>query len=424
MDRVARPLPGLLPRPPAARRGLRLARSSRLRRLLPLPLLLIAMSLSGCGGSGSGDESGVSNTPPLVAPPPAPAATPAPIAPVAVTVEEVTAQLEAPWSLVFLPDGSMLVTEKPGRLRRVDAAGRLSPPLAGVPAVHAVGQGGLLDVALSPAFDSDRMIYFTFAEPDAGGNSRAAVARAVLGESAISGVEVIYRQTPSLPSSLQYGARLVFDRDGHLYVTFGDRRLVDGVQDLTTTLGKVVRIFPDGRIPPDNPVFAQPGAVPGIWSYGHRNPQGAALNPLTGELWLSEHGPQGGDEINRVLSGRNYGWPRITYGRDYDTGLPLGEGTTAPGVEPPLHYWVPVSIAPAGMDFYTGDKLPGWQGSLLVGALAGQMLVQLSLQGDSVVGETRHLQTLGERFRAVRQGPDGYPYLLTDSGRLLRVVPR
>ena len=428
MGEAAGQVPTSLSRQAAWQPELRPAHCPRWRRLLPVPLLLIAAGLSGCGGSGSGDASAVSNTPPLEAPPSDPAATPAPApapaAAVEVTVQEVAAQLEAPWSLVFLPDGSMLVTEKPGRLRRVDAAGRVSAPLAGVPAVYAVGQGGLLDVALGPTFETDRRIYFTFAEADAGGTSRAAVARAVLGESAISDVEVIYRQTPSLPSSLQYGSRLVFDREGHLYVTLGDRRLEQGAQDLATTQGKVVRIFPDGSIPPDNPVFAQPGAVPGIFSYGHRNPQGAALNPITGELWLSEHGPRGGDEINRVLPGRNYGWPRITYGRDYDTGAPLGEGTTAPGVEPPVHYWVPVSIAPAGMDFYTGDKLPGWQGSLLVGALAGQMLVKLSLQGDTVVGETRHLQSLGERFRAVRQGPDGYPYLLTDSGRLLRVVPR
>jgi aldose sugar dehydrogenase len=215
----------------------------------------------------------------------------------------------------------------------------------------------------------------------------------------------------------------VFDREGYLFVTFGDRGFPEGAQDLATTQGKVVRILPDGSIPPDNPVLG-PGAVPGIWSYGHRNPQGAALNPLTGEVWLSEHGPRGGDEINRILPGRDYGWPRITYGRDYETGVPFGEGTTAPDVEPPLHYWVPVSIAPAGMDFYTGDKLPGWQGSLLVGALAGQMLAQLGLQGDSVVDETRHLAEIGERIRAVRQGPDGHPYLLTDSGRLLRVVAR
>jgi aldose sugar dehydrogenase len=398
--------------------------------LLRLPALLMALTLAACGGSDSGDASAVANTPPLQSPSPDPLAPPAPVPgdpapvpPVAVTVEEVNGQLDAPWSLAFLPDGSMLVTERRGSLRRIDAAGQLSPPLAGVPPVQAAGQGGLLDVVLSPGFDSDRTIFFTFAEPDAGGNSRAAVARAVLGDDAISGVQVIYRQTPSLPTSMHYGSRLVFDREGYLFVTFGDRGFPEGAQDLASTQGKVVRILPDGSIPPDNPVLG-PGAVPGIWSYGHRNPQGAALNPLTGEVWLSEHGPRGGDEINRILPGRDYGWPRITYGRDYETGVPFGEGTTAPDVEPPLHYWVPVSIAPAGMAFYTGDKLPGWQGSLLVGALAGQMLVQLGLQGDAVVDETRHLAELGERIRAVRQGPDGHPYLLTDSGRLLRVVAR
>ena len=210
---------------------------------------------------------------------------------------------------------------------------------------------------------------------------------------------------------------------GILYVTLGERGEQDRAQDLSTTQGKVVRIRPDGSIPSDNPVFPQAGTVPGIWSYGHRNPQGAALNPATGELWVGEHGPRGGDEINRIVKGANYGWPRITYGRDYGTAQPLGEGTTAPDVEAPLHIWVPISVAPAGMLFYTGDKLPGWQGALLVGTLAGQRLARLALDGNAVVGETQHLQSLGERIRDVRQGPDGYPYLLTDSGRLLRVVP-
>jgi glucose/arabinose dehydrogenase len=341
-----------------------------------------------------------------------------------VTVEQVAAGLSAPWSLVFLPDGSMLVTERRGSLRRVDPTGQVSAPLGGVPAVDAVGQGGLLDVVLSPGFGVDRTIFFTFSEPDGVDGSRTAVARAVLGDTVISDVQVIYRQTPSRPGSIHYGSRLVFDREGYLFVTLGERGEPDRAQDLATTQGKVVRIRPDGSIPPDNPVFPQQAAVPGIWSYGHRNPQGAALNPATGMVWLSEHGPQGGDEVNRILPGRNYGWPRITHGRDYATGVPFGEGTTAPDVEPPLHYWVPVSIAPAGIAFYTGDKLPGWDNSLLVGALAGEVLVQLHLQGDSVVGETRHLETLGERIRDVRQGADGYPYLLTDSGRLLRVVPR
>lgn len=397
----------------------------RVTAFLPVLAALVA-----CGGSSSGNSPPAAEAPlqssvPTASPAPAPA--PAPIAAVsaaAVTVEEVTAQLDAPWSLAFLPDGSMLVTGRHGSLRRVDSAGQVSAPLAGMPAVLDEGQGGLLDVVPSPDFASDRTIFFTFSEADGAAGSRTAVARAELGESAIGKLEVIFRQTPSRPGSMHYGSRLVFDRQGYLYVTLGDRGEQDRSQDLSTTQGKVVRIRADGSIPPDNPVFAHPGAAPGIWSYGHRNPQGAALDPATGEVWVGEHGPRGGDEINRILPGRNYGWPRITYGRDYVSGRPLGEGTTAPDVEPPLHHWVPVSIAPAGMSFYSGDKLPGWQGSLLVGALAGRMLVQLSLQGNGVVAETRHLEELGERIRDVSQGPDGYPYLLTDSGRLLRVVPR
>ncbi len=345
-------------------------------------------------------------------------------APIAVTVQEVTSRLVAPWSLAFLPDGSMLVTEKAGNLRRVSAAGEVSAPLGGVPAVDASGQGGLLDVVPGPGFATDSMIYFSFAEDAGNGESRTAVARARLGTAAISEVTVIFRQAPSRPGGMHYGSRLVFDREGYLFVTLGERNQPDRAQDLTGTQGKVVRIRADGAIPTDNPTFATPAAAPGIWSYGHRNPQGAALNPASGVLWISEHGPRGGDEINRILPGGNYGWPRITNGRDYDTGLPFGEGTTAPGVEGPLHYWVPVSVAPAGMAFYTGDKLRGWQGSLLVATLAGQMLARLALDGDAVVGETRHLESLGERLRDVRQGPDGYPYLLTDSGRLLRVVPQ
>ena len=280
-----------------------------------------------------------------------------------------------------------------------------------------------MDVVLSPDFARDRTIFFAFSESAGNGESRTAVARARLDGTSLSNVTVIYRQTPR-PGSTDFGSRLVFGRDGALFVTLSERRDQAFAQDLTTTLGKVVRILQDGGIPADNPAFAQSGAVPGIWSYGHRNPQGAALNPITGELWISEHGPKGGDEINRVLAGRNYGWPRITYGRDYDTGEPIGEGTMAPDVEPPLHYWVPISVAPAGIAFYTGDKLPGWQGSLLVATLAAELLIRLTLNGDVVVDETRHLQSLGERIRDIRQGPDGFPYLLTDSGRLMRVVPQ
>ena len=385
--------------------------------------LVAAVMLAACGGSGSGDATapaGAGVSPPLAAPSPSSTGG----EPVAVKAVEITAQLSNPWSLAFLPDGRMLVTERGGSMRRVTGAGAVSAPLTGVPAVRAEGQGGLLDVVLSPSFASDHTIFFTFSEPVGSDQGRTAVARAELGETGLDKVTVIYRQTPARPATIHYGSRLVFDRAGFLYVTLSDRGEGEQAQNLTTTQGKVARILPDGSIPPDNPVFTQPGAVPGIWSYGHRNPQGAALNPASGELWISEHGPQGGDEINRIVAGRNYGWPRITFGRDYVTGLPLGEGTTAPDVQAPLHYWVPVSVAPAGIAFYTGDKLAGWQGSLLVGTLAGQMLARLELQGDTVVGETRHLQSLGERIRDVRQGPDGYPYLLTDGGRLLRVVPQ
>jgi glucose/arabinose dehydrogenase len=366
----------------------------------------------GCGGSGSG-----AGPAPVGAPPPSGE-------PVAVTTEQVASQLANPWSLAFLPDGRMLVSEKAGNLRYVTASGAVSAPLTGVPAVRALGQGGLLDVVPSPDFANDRTIFFTFSEPVGSDQGRTAVARARLGDAGIDELQILYRQSPAHSGDIHYGSRLAFDRAGFLYVTLGERGEGDRAQDLATTQGKVVRILQNGGIPADNPVFSQAGALPGIWSYGHRNPQGAALNPATGELWISEHGPRGGDEINRVVAGRNYGWPRITYGRDYDTGLPLGEGTVAADVEPPRHYWVPVSVAPAGMAFYTGDKLPGWQGSLLVGTLAGQMLARLSLDGDRVVEETRHLGSLGERIRDVRQGPDGYPYLLTDGGRLLRVVPQ
>ena len=392
--------------------------------------LIVALVLAACGGSSSGDATApagdpAAGSPPPAAPAPSSAAAPgSPVAPVAIKAVEVAAQLNNPWALAFLPDGSMLVTERGGSLRRITAAGAVSAPMSGVPAVRFEGQGGLLDLVFSPSFAGDRTIFFTFSEPVGSDQGRTAVARAELGETGLDKVTVIYRQTPARPATIHYGSRLVFDRAGILYVTLSDRGESEQAQDLTTTLGKVVRIQPDGTTPPDNPFLAQAGVVPEIWSYGHRNPQGAALHPVSGELWISEHGPLGGDEINRVVGGQNYGWPRITYGRDYGSAMPLGEGTTAPDVQPPLHYWVPVSVAPAGMSFYTGDKLAGWQGSLLVGTLAGQMLARLELQGDTVIGETRHLQSLGERFRDVRQGPDGYPYLLTDSGRLLRVVPQ
>lgn len=338
-------------------------------------------------------------------------------------VETVAGGLEHPWGLAFLPDGRMLVTERPGRLRIVGADGKLSQPLAGLPSVMARGQGGLLDVALDPDFARNRLVYLSFAEPRAGGNGTS-VARGRLNEqgTALSAVEIAFRQMPTVNSAMHFGSRLVFDRTGALFVTLGERYSErDQAQNPANDLGKLVRIRPDGAIPSDNP--KNPGWQPEIWSIGHRNVQGAALHPETGQLWTAEHGARGGDEINTPKAGLNYGWPVITYGIDY-SGAKIGEGTAKPGMEQPLFYWDP-SIAPSGAAFYTGAVWPAWKNSLFVGALAGQMLVRLSTQGEAVTGEERLLSGLGERIRDVRQGPDGLLYLLSDAqaGKILRVKP-
>ena len=343
----------------------------------------------------------------------------------AVKVSEVARGLATPWSLAFLPDGRMLVTERPGRLRVVTADGQVSAPLAGVPEVQAKGQGGLLDVALSPAFGRDRTIFLSFAQPTAGG-ARTAVARAKLDVDALrlTDLKIIFAQKDDPPGNNHWGSRLVFGRDGNLFVTLGDRfDHRDRAQDLGSHLGKIVRIRPDGSVPADNPFVNRAGALPEIWSYGHRNVQGAALHPQTGELWIHEHGPQGGDEVNRVLAGRNYGWPVITYGREYVTGFRIGEGTERADVEPPVRQWTP-SIAPSGMAFYTGDAFPQWQGNLFAGALKFRLLARLALDGDKVVHEERLLADYGKRIRDVRQGPDGRLWLLEETdGRLLRLDP-
>ncbi|WP_332671800.1 PQQ-dependent sugar dehydrogenase [Aromatoleum sp.] len=340
-----------------------------------------------------------------------------------VKVAVVARGLETPWSLAFLPDGRMLVTERPGRMRIVSPSGELSAPLKNVPKVHAKGQGGLLDVVLSPGFADDRTIFFSYAEPT-GRGAHTAVARATLDADApgLSNVKVIFAQRDDPPGNNHWGSRLVFDRDGNLYVTLGDRfDYRDKAQDLGSHLGKIVRIRPDGSVPPDNPYVGKPGALPEIWSYGHRNVQGAALHPETGVLWVHEHGPQGGDEVNIVKPGRNYGWPVITHGREYGTGLKIGEGTERKDVEPAVHYWVP-SIAPSGMAFYTGDAMPKWKGSLFVGALKSRLLARLALDGDRVAHEER--LEVDKRIRDVRQGPDGKLYLLDESdGRILRLDP-
>ena len=331
--------------------------------------------------------------------------------------------LEHPWALVFLPDGRLLVTERPGRLRIVDRNGKLSQPLAGVPRVLAQGQGGLLDVALDPDFARNKTIYLSYSEPGDNRNAGTAVARATLGDAALTDVRVIYRQQPKVAGSGHFGSRIVFRRDGTMFVTQGDRmRYREQAQDLQSLLGKVVRINKDGTIPRDNPFVGRNDARPEIWSYGHRNIQAAALHPETGELWTIEHGARGGDELNRPERGKNYGWPVITYGVDY-SGAKIGQGTARSGMEQPVYYWDPV-IAPSGALFYTGNAFPAWKGSLFVGSLQPGALVRLTLRDGRVTGEERFLGDLNERIRDVAQGPDGAIYVVTDSpnGKVLRIA--
>lgn len=332
--------------------------------------------------------------------------------------------LEHPWGLAFLPDGRALVTERPGRLRIVTQDGAVGSALDGVPAVDATGQGGLLGIALDPDFASNRLVYLSYAEPREGGNGTA-VARGRLGERGLADVEVIFRQQPTVRGGHHFGSRLVFARDGRLFVTLGERNSERArAQTLDSHIGKVVRIERDGAVPADNPFVGRAGALPEIWSYGHRNVQGAALHPGTGELWTNEHGPKGGDELNRTLAGLNYGWPKVSHGVEY-SGATISESPTASGIEPPVHYWVP-SIATSGMLFYTGDRFPGWRGNAFVGGLKSKQLSRLEMDGNKVVHEDVLLRgVLDQRVRDVAQGPDGLIYLLTDEddGRLLRIEP-
>lgn len=347
--------------------------------------------------------------------------TPKPVR-LAARVTDVARGLVHPWGLAFLPDGRMLVTERPGRLRLVAPDGQLSGPLAGVPEVAVGGQGGLLDVALSPSFAQDRLVYLSFAEPGPGG-AGTAVVKGRLADGGLEGVQVVWRQQPKVSGTYHWGSRLVFRPDGTLFVTLGDRlSRRDAAQDLSVTIGKIVRLRSDGSVPRDNPFVGRDGARPEIWSYGHRNIQSAALD-ASGRLWTVEHGARGGDELNDPKPGRNYGWPVITYGVDY-SGAKIGEGTAKEGMEQPIYYWDPV-IAPSGAVFYTGNRFPAWRGDLFVGSLQPGGLVRLRLANDRVVLEERYVIDPSERIRDVRQGPDGLIYLLTDNpkGRILRLEP-
>ena len=354
---------------------------------------------------------------------------------VAFNVVTVASGLEHPWGMTFLPSGAMLVTERPGRLRMAGTDGKLSAPVAGLPPVDARGQGGLLDVALDPDFASNHLVYWSYSEPREGGVNNTAVARGRLVDETgaaprIEDVQVIFHQAPSLDSTMHFGSRLVFGRDKTLFVTLGERSITEGrmqAQRLDGLLGKIVRINPDGSIPKDNPFAGKQGARPEIWSIGHRNVQAATLHPSTGELWEVEHGTRGGDELNVVRKGKDYGWPTIAYGIEYRGGPITGGVTAKEGMEQPVYYWDPV-IAPSGMVFYTGSLFPAWKGSLFIGGLGSTNLVRLTMEGDKVVGEERLLKDLQprpERIRDVRQGPDGAVYVLTDAsaGRMLKLVP-
>ncbi len=332
--------------------------------------------------------------------------------------------LAHPWSMAFLPDGRMLVSEREGRLRLLGADFKLHPrPIEGLPEIVARGQGGLFDVVLHPDHARNGWIYWAYNAPGPGGWGTA-LARGQLQGHRMTNVQVLFSMLPKTRSNHHFGGRIVFDRQGMVYLTLGDRGEMERAQRLDDHAGSVIRLHDDGRIPADNPYVGRAGAKPEKWTLGNRNIQGAALHPVTGDIWSHEHGPQGGDEINLMRSGRNYGWPLVTQGVNYGSGTPIGEAKNKPGFEVPLHVWTP-SIAPSGMAFVASDRFPQWRGHLLVGALRGQVLVRLDVQNEKIVGEERLLEGLIGRIRDVRLGPDGLIYLLTDEaqGALLRLEP-
>ena len=344
----------------------------------------------------------------------------------ALQVRPIASGLDHPWAVAVLPGGDFLVTERPGRLRRIAADGTVSAPIAGVPTVFAQGQGGLLDVVLDPDFARNRRIWLSFAEPGEGDTAGTAVATATLGDAALTDVSVIYRQLPKLEGGNHFGSRIAFDGKGHVFISQGERNQKALAQDLDVLQGKLVRLNLDGTQPSDNPFAGSPGVRRAVWSYGHRNMQGMAVDPRTGKLWQSEHGPRGGDEINLPEAGKNYGWPVTSDGMDYASNRPYPEtrGQEAPGMERPYHVWA-ISPALSGMAFYTGRPGNAWNDSLFLGALAGRSLIRLQLDGDRIVSEERLLVDLGKRIRDVRVGSDGNVYVLTDEddGQLLRLLP-
>jgi len=336
----------------------------------------------------------------------------------------ITSALASPWGVKSLPDGRLLVTQKSGTMRIVTQAGVVSTPITGLPAVNPAGQGGLLGLCLDPDFASNRMIYWVYSEAAAGGN-RTAAAKGKLSadEKTIEAATVIYRANPANASDLHYGGRILFDKTGNLIISTGERSVLETrplAQSVTAALGKVIRITKDGQPASGNPTFSQAGALPELYSIGHRNPQGLALHPVSGEIWQGEHGPRGGDEINRLQAGKNYGWPTITYGIEY-TGQKVGAGIQQQdGLEQPVYYWDPV-ISPSGMTFYTGNRVPEWENNLFIGSLSGKHIVRLAIQNNKVVGEERFLTQENQRFRDITQGPDGALYAVTDEGRLYKI---
>ena len=341
-------------------------------------------------------------------------------------VDTIASGLDHPWAVALLPGGGFLVTERSGRLRRISPQGEISAPLPGVPEVLAQGQAGLLDVVLAPDFARSRRIWFTFVQPAANGAGAVTAANAVLGDTSLSDVQIVYREPDPLPGGANFGSRLAFDGHGHVFVSQGDRFDRQRPQQLDFVQGKLLRLDVDGTMPADNPFAASPGVRRIVWSYGHRNIQGLAFDPRTGTLWASEHGPRGGDELNLPEAGKNYGWPVASNGMDYSSGTPYAEtvGTSAPGMEPPHHVWAK-SPGLSGMAFYTGHPRSPWNDSLFLGALADHALIRLSLDGDRIVSEERLLSDLGARIRDVRTGADGKLYVLTDEsdGKLLRITP-